>query len=533
MELEHKHISVIIPTYNRGNAITDLLRGLEQQDIDSSEFRVIVVDDGSERPVSDIVNPEEYSFDIEIHRHDDNRARAATCNTGIKAASGEIVVILDDDVSIPTNLLRLHSEFHRNPENVDSAAIGALEWGTGPEVTPGMYFLENSEKCFHLYPRILHDNLPYLNTGNFSIRRSFLLENGLFDEDFREYGHEEIELGERLRAKGLKMLFLSGANVRHHKILDLNAIIKRQFTLGKMLALYYQKNSNGSMGINSLAVVSKLVRLRTEELNREVAMLSGLEDYFEKKDNHFRELPEYHLYSSKLSEVIGTYNCLGVVEGLKALIPQFKDAFPIILSSIMLMEKGDAQAALVEGAKADNMLPNFLPVHLHMAALLGKIGKLEESCKLLDLLRDHYQDDLSVRINLTESKSAMGDAGASMEICKEIISQPTVNPLWRRRFVTLLVRVMLDHGLTDDAFKEAMRCREAYKSDPYLQYNLASLFEKKRIFNTAEDMFNSLLSYLDSREDCFEFKKLRSGIHYHIGMINLQEKCVSCVLNLG
>lgn len=518
-----KRISVVIPTHNRPEFLVSLLKQLRDQDTDPSVCQVIIVDDGSDQPVTGWIKPDDYPFEVEIHRHETNRARGAACNTGIKAASGEIIAILDDDISIPKDLLRLHDEFHRDPRNADSAAIGALEWGTGPEVTPTMYFLENSKKYFPLNPRILHDDLPYMTTANFSVRRDFILKNGLFDEDFKEYGYEDIELGERLRAKGLKMRFLTGANCQHHKIFHLNDVIKRQFVSGKMLALYYRKNSNGSSAITNSAVIRKLVKMPAGELNKKSAVLAGLEDMFETEKEDFWDLPAYDFYILKLSDVLGTYNCIGVVEGLKEQVPEFDRVFPLLLNSVMQTLDRHFEAALIEAVKADKVLPDFLPTQFQIASLLEEKGEMEEALKLLALLDSRYKRDLYVRLRLAGLKSIMGDVDGSMDICNEIISRPETNPLWRRRFAVLLIKVMLHHSRTDGAFQKALCFGKDYSSDPYLHYNIASLFQGREIFETAEDMFNSVLAWLDNREDCFEFRKLRSGIHYHLGSINLMK----------
>src|SRR5437016_4556156 len=75
-------LSIIIPTYNRNSHLAECLQSLEHNDV---EF--IVIDDGS--PNSVAVPP-----NVRLLRHDRNRGRAAAVNTGLKAASHNVVLIV-------------------------------------------------------------------------------------------------------------------------------------------------------------------------------------------------------------------------------------------------------------------------------------------------------------------------------------------------------------------------------------------------------------------------------------------------------
>ena len=521
MEREQGQLSVVIPTYNRGEQIKPLLECLAKQDIGPSAFEVIIIDDGSDRPVSECVSPGDYGYGLRIIRHDVNRARAAACNTGIKAARGEVVVILDDDITVEPDLLSLHGRFHEEPGNAECAAVGVIEWGSAASVTPSMFFLENTGNFYPLYPRVMRDNLPNMTTANFSIKRSHLLAKGVFDEDFREYGYEDIELGERLRAEGLKFVYLDGANATHHKTFTLDGVIKRQFTSGRMLSLYYTKNGNASYGISSMGMFEGLLEVRTDELEREKGLLAGLEKLFGEKGEDFRELPEFHFYCTKLDGLLSKYNAIGMVEGFKGALPDFEKLFPMILNSIMLARDGDLEAAVAEAARGNSMCADFAPLGYYRAELLCRSGKIDEGCRVFETAREGRPGIVYPGMRLASWKSKMREHDAAVGICREMSERPNINPHWRRHALVELVRIMLDGGMYDEAFAESMKCRERYSSDPYLQYNLASLFEKANVRTTAEDLFYSLLGYLDAQEDCFELRKLRSGIHYHLGMMKL------------
>jgi len=87
-------ISVIVPTYNRGNLLKDTITSILGQTFEG--FELIVVDDGSTDNTRDIVN------DVKDQRikymHTENwGGPARPRNIGIRAGKGEFVALCDDD----------------------------------------------------------------------------------------------------------------------------------------------------------------------------------------------------------------------------------------------------------------------------------------------------------------------------------------------------------------------------------------------------------------------------------------------------
>ena len=84
---------MVIPTYNR-SAVSEAVKSALNQTHEKIE--VIVVDDHSETPAK------KHLEDIEdermtVLRHDENKNGSAARNTGIDAASGDYIALLDDD----------------------------------------------------------------------------------------------------------------------------------------------------------------------------------------------------------------------------------------------------------------------------------------------------------------------------------------------------------------------------------------------------------------------------------------------------
>lgn len=100
-------VSVVLPTYDRPAMLRSALESVAAQTYDPIE--VVVVDDGSEVPATDVVAdvPRSARMDITVCRHRTNRGANAARNTGIAAAIGAYVAFLDDDDSWhPTKIER-------------------------------------------------------------------------------------------------------------------------------------------------------------------------------------------------------------------------------------------------------------------------------------------------------------------------------------------------------------------------------------------------------------------------------------------
>jgi glycosyltransferase involved in cell wall biosynthesis len=125
---EYPFFSVVIPTYNRAAFIEATLRSVLSQTY--PHYEVIVVDDCSTDNTKELLQPYIGAGKIRFIEHEQNYERARARNTGMKAARGDFVTLLDsDDFMYPTNLAdaaefaRAHADircFHNLYESVDS-----------------------------------------------------------------------------------------------------------------------------------------------------------------------------------------------------------------------------------------------------------------------------------------------------------------------------------------------------------------------------------------------------------------------------
>jgi glycosyltransferase involved in cell wall biosynthesis len=199
--------SIIIPAYNRRRRLEGTLGALESLDYPREAFEVILVDDGSEDDTGRFFQRQEYPFRFHCLRHAVNRGRSAARNSGVRKARGRVVVFLDDDMRAVPDLLREHLRHHRD----DSRTVVLGNVHRAPEVAPTALIRYLDSRGVHKLGA--GDPIPfrYFSAGNVSLDREFFIRGGLFDERFRSFGGEDLELGYRLSQRGARFIFSPGA----------------------------------------------------------------------------------------------------------------------------------------------------------------------------------------------------------------------------------------------------------------------------------------------------------------------------------
>jgi 2-polyprenyl-3-methyl-5-hydroxy-6-metoxy-1,4-benzoquinol methylase len=92
-------VSVVVPCYNEAGNIEECVRRVPAM---GSHTEVIVVDDGSRDSTADLVKPE-LNPDVEVRciSYQPNRGKLNAVRTAFQAARGDILMILDADMTVP------------------------------------------------------------------------------------------------------------------------------------------------------------------------------------------------------------------------------------------------------------------------------------------------------------------------------------------------------------------------------------------------------------------------------------------------
>jgi len=89
-------VSIVLPTYNRPEMVGEAVESVASQRY--SNVELIVVDDGSSTDTeAQVANAAPDGLDWRCLQHEINKGANAARNTGISAATGEIIAFLDDD----------------------------------------------------------------------------------------------------------------------------------------------------------------------------------------------------------------------------------------------------------------------------------------------------------------------------------------------------------------------------------------------------------------------------------------------------
>ena len=221
-------ISVVVCTYNGSKTIRDCMEGLLA--VEYPDFEVIVVNDGSTDGTAEIVR--EYGFRVITTK---NHGLSSARNTGMKAASGEIVAYLDDDAYPDPDWLTYLAAAFMNSRH---AAIG------GPNIPPkgdGPI-----AECVANAPggpvHVLLSDLEaeHIPGCNMAFRKTALQEISGFDPAFRAAG-DDVDVCWRLQEKGFTLGFSPAAMVWHHRRNSVVAYWKQQVGYGKAEALLEKK----------------------------------------------------------------------------------------------------------------------------------------------------------------------------------------------------------------------------------------------------------------------------------------------------
>ena len=193
-------LSVVIPTYNHAALLAAALDCLAAQTLPHTAFEVVVADDGSTDTTPAVLAAAATRLPLRVVRLPVNRGRAAARNAALRAARAPLVMFTDSDVLVRPDFLARHLALHR--------AAGRPVVGRGPVV-----FVPRPELPARL--PLVRSSPAFLDTANASVPRQAVFDAGLFDEGFRAYGWEDVDLGLRLQALGLPRVFAPEAVAFH------------------------------------------------------------------------------------------------------------------------------------------------------------------------------------------------------------------------------------------------------------------------------------------------------------------------------
>jgi hypothetical protein len=213
-------VSVVIPAYRAAQSIAATLDSVEAQTF--TDYEIVVVNDGSP-DTAELARALEPYRDRIVYLCQENQGPGGARNTGILAARGKYVALLDaDDAWLPDHLAAQLAVLETDP-SIDVVYADARIIGTVPEA---------GRTVMELCPSAGEVTFERLVTRQCTVhicvsvcRRETLLRAGLFDSAFR--GTEDIDMWLRIALQGGRIAYqrrVLGCYRRHAGNLSANRV---------------------------------------------------------------------------------------------------------------------------------------------------------------------------------------------------------------------------------------------------------------------------------------------------------------------
>lgn len=240
--------SIIIPTRNRASLLDRCLTALEGLDYPRNDFEVLVIDDGSDTPLTDLIDRHSPALTVRSYQSDANGPARAR-NFGLNCARGDYVVFTDDDCIPQPDWL---TAFDRAFKSTSDVGFGG-RIVDAPE--NNIYGRASQMLITFLYDGFAqHPDLKFFCSNNLAFPRLRLLDLGGFDETFPRAAGEDRELCARWNQR-YELRFLPDAVVSHHQLLDLRSFSRQHFRYGVGGAHFWSKKTNaGEAGVKVKSV---------------------------------------------------------------------------------------------------------------------------------------------------------------------------------------------------------------------------------------------------------------------------------------
>ncbi len=223
--------TIIIPTFNRADELTELLSSIANLNFPIESFEVIVSDDGSTDETTDLINTflEKGAFPLKYIQQE-NQGPGAARNHAMQKANGSFFIFVDSDVTMPEEWLQNISTVVQ-AEKADAfggpdtfrdnfpAILKAINYSMTSFITTGGLRGKKGKKLAKFYPR----------SFNMGLSKKLWEQIGGFGS--LRHG-QDIEFSHRIIKNGAKVVFIENAPVYHKRRTNLRRFYKQVFNWG-------------------------------------------------------------------------------------------------------------------------------------------------------------------------------------------------------------------------------------------------------------------------------------------------------------
>jgi glycosyltransferase involved in cell wall biosynthesis len=232
-------VSLIIPTYNREESLRLTLASLSQQTYPTDRFEVVVVDDGGSDGTNMVVQLT-YPFRI-LYLCQTNQGSAAARNRGVQQSSGDILVFIDDDMTLHPGYLAAIVE-KTLPSTITMGAWLAYELPN-----PSPFSRATARRINARAARATHDQeVPFTEcaSNNLAVHRADFVRVGMWKDVLGDgptlWG--DVEFGYRAWKNNCLFLRVAGARLIHRDqhMTDLASATRRAYHVSRIVQSLFE-----------------------------------------------------------------------------------------------------------------------------------------------------------------------------------------------------------------------------------------------------------------------------------------------------
>ena len=227
-------LSVIIPTFNRKDSLLCTLESISRQTYPAECFEVVVVDDGGSDGTDQIAHAA-YPFEL-VYLRQTNRGSAAARNHGAEQSRGNILVFIDDDMTLQSNYLTAIAD--KTLPGVMAMGV----WQPFEPTNPSCFAKINARRTEAQAALATQDQeVPFseCTSNNLAVQRADFMRVGMWQDVLGDgptlWG--DVEFGYRGWKKGCQFVRVAGARLIHRDqhVSDLAAASRRAYHISRIV----------------------------------------------------------------------------------------------------------------------------------------------------------------------------------------------------------------------------------------------------------------------------------------------------------
>jgi len=252
--------SVIIPSFNRVDELTDLLNSIAQLQFPADRFEIVIADDGSTDATAELIKSWQAKdiFSL-LYFSQKNQGPGAARNLGMENASGDFFIFIDSDVTLPVDWLRNidlvvsteQADAFGGPDtSLDSFTplLKAINYSMTSFITTGGMRGKKGKKLARFYPR------------SFNMGLSRALWKKIAGFGSLRHG-QDIEFSNRIICSGASVAYVHEAHVYHKRRTNIRRFYKQVFNWGVARINLYKLDDQMFEPLHAAPTVATLLTL--------------------------------------------------------------------------------------------------------------------------------------------------------------------------------------------------------------------------------------------------------------------------------